>query len=216
MDIKKVSLMIAISLAPLVSHASGFTGSYAGVQIGHVSGKDDGTEYFNGKPDGYMSTTKPKGNAYSIMGGYNWALNEQMLLGVDGDLRLKTLSASAVQTGGPFPWIATTKVKNTLSVRAKFGYVFNDKTMAYVAAGLANAQIARSYSGSPFNYKKRSGFTYGFGAEEIITDKISLSLNYRHTDFGTSDVVLAGPYSGNFERLKYKEQSLLLGAAYHF
>jgi outer membrane immunogenic protein len=216
MNLKKIALIAAISIAPLAAHASGFTGSYAGVQIGQVSGQDYGVEYIGGSPDGYAQSTKAKGIAMGALGGYNWAINDKMLWGVDGDLRLGSVSGNSIQYGPGFPagWAISTKVKDVLAIRAKFGYEFNDKTMAYVAAGLANAKIERSFSTYPSSSERKTGLTFGLGAEQSITDKISLRLEYRYTYYGSSDV--ASGSGVEVEKQKYKEQSLLFGAAYHF
>lgn len=221
MNLKKLSLVVAISLTPLAAHASGFTGPYVGGQLGQVNGKDDGIE-LQPTPtfDGYTQNTSPKGKAFGILGGYNWAINDKMLWGVDGGLELRSMSDNTVQAlyGVPQPiYPTTTKVNQALSVRARFGYVFNEgRTLTYLAAGLADAHITRNFGGADFSQWK-TGLTVGLGAEHFINEKLSLGLDYRYTSYGTSDVDVSSVFGPNtIEQQKYKEQSLLLGMAYHF
>jgi outer membrane immunogenic protein len=222
LDKKKLSLILILSLAPVAAHASDFAGRYAGIQLGQVNGKDDGIE-LQPTPtfDGYTQNTSPKGTAFGILGGYNWAINDKLLWGVDGGLELRSMSDNTVQylNGVPDPaYPTTTKVNQALSVRAKLGYLFNEgRTMAYLAAGLADAHITRNFGGADFSEWK-TGYTVGLGAEHYIKEKVSLSLDYRYTDYGTSDVDVTSVFgpANTIEQQKYKEQSLLLGVAYHF
>jgi outer membrane immunogenic protein len=226
-NIKKLLLILAAGLIPVASSAAGFTGSYAGVQLGQVYGTDHGDEISAGAPDGWSQSASPRGHAFGLMGGYNWAIDDKLLWGIDGDLDLKSISDTTGQIyNGGTPsnlYLEKINVKEAVSLRAKIGYTFDEnRTMTYVAAGIASARIARSFiwvgTGAQSSSTHQTGLTAGLGMEHRFNDKLSAKLEYRYTDYGTANVDASHIYGppNYIEKQRYFENSLRVGIAYYF
>jgi outer membrane immunogenic protein len=226
MNLKNFLLIVAVSSIPVASHATGFSGPYAGAQLGMVNGTDSGTELFNGAADGYTTETSPKGNAYGLLGGYNWTLDNNLILGVEADYEQRSADGSSEYklNGTPDPQFPVkTKLNAAYSLRAKLGYAFNEnKTLAFVTAGVAAANIARTYSDTavPASIevsKSQNGWAAGLGVEHLIKQNISVGLEYRYADYGKTDVDTSAIYGAGYTQpQKYHESSFRVAVAYRF
>lgn len=234
--IKSTAIAAVLTLTFNVAAAeSNFDGFYAGLHTGYASGKDKGTQFDGGIADGFTQETSPKGSLFGGLAGYNTVLENNMLLGLEADYEYRGKSDSAFQKefGVADPtWTAATKLKDTASVRARIGYVFNEgKTLSYITAGYAAANIERTMSwtvpgsttitGGPDSESHsnwQNGWTAGFGAEHFIDEKFSLKLEYRYSDFSSATISSAQVFGTGYEqRQKYQnEQSVRVGVLYHF
>jgi outer membrane immunogenic protein len=148
-----------------------WTGPYAGL----VGGYDWGST-----SDGFA------GGGYV---GYNLQTNQNLVLGLEGDV-------TATGKGGSIknPWDGT--------FRGRVGYAWN-RTMLYGTAGLAVGGISGSGVTSS---STRTGWTAGVGLENAITDHVTARVEYRYTDLGTP------PGAGS----AYTSNDLLVGVGYKF
>lgn len=234
--IKSTAIAAVLTLTFNVASAeSNFDGFYAGVHTGYSSGKDKGTQFDDGIADGFTQKTSPRGSLFGGLAGYNKVLENNMLLGLEADFEYRGKSARAFQKEGGVAdptYTASTKLKDTASVRGKLGYIFNEgKTLGYLTAGYAAANIERTISwtvpgsstidGGPdseSHSKWQNGWTAGFGAEHFIDEKFSLKLEYRYSDFSKVTVSSEQVFGTGYEqRQKYQnDQSVRVGVLYHF
>jgi outer membrane immunogenic protein len=106
-------------------------------------------------------------------------------------------------------------------VRPRLGYVFNDnRSMAFVTAGLATARIKRTYyfvgTGQSSSTDYQTGWTAGVGGEHFVTDMVSLQLEARYTDYGTEYVHAPIYGAGSREKQTYDDFAIRISALYHF
>ena len=226
----KYALLLLAVIPVSVLAESNFDGPYVGVHLGYVEGHDKGKEVFqNGTPNGYTQKTSPDGILYGLFAGYNKVLENNILLGLEGEYEDRNADDKTFQkdTGVTDPEsITKTTLKNAASIRAKLGYVFNDnRSLAYVTGGYAVAEIKRKFSntdtitypvGSESHTKWQDGWTAGLGLEHILGNNLSARAEYRYSDYGKQTVSVAQLY-GNKERQKYEEEhAIRVGLIYHF
>ena len=225
-------VLLLLAMTPVsVFAGDNFGGPYVGAHLGYVEGHDKGKEVLqNGTPNGYTQKTSPDGVLYGLFAGYNKVLENNLLLGLEGDYENRNADdkTSQKQNGVTDPASLTkTTLRNAASIRGKLGYIFNDnRTLAYVTGGYAVAEIKRKFSntdtitypvGSESHTKWQDGWTAGFGLEHLLGNNLSARAEYRYADYGKETVSVARLYNGNKERQKYDEEhSIQVGLIYHF
>lgn len=227
---KYILFLLAMSPVSVLAENS-FEGPYAGIHLGYVEGHDKGKEVFqNGTPNGYTQKTSPDGVLYGLFAGYNKVLENNLLLGLEGEYENRNADDKTFQKqdGVTDPAsLAKTSLKNEASIRARLGYIFNDnRTLAYVTGGYAAAEIKRKFSnadtitypvGSESHTKWQDGWTAGLGLEHLLGNNLSARAEYRYADYGKETVSVAQLYNGNKQHQKYDEEhSVRLGLIYHF
>lgn len=221
------SLSIGFALPQSVFADSKFDGFYAGVQVGYVDGKDKGQEYKDGVANTYTQKTTPDSLLIGGFVGFNKVLENNMLVGIETDYEYRGGSDKSFQKDEGVPdldYPVKTKLKDAGSLRARLGYLFNeDKTLGYLTAGYATANVKRTFSdlsppNSEYHSKWHDGWTAGFGAEHLVSEKILVKAEYRYSDYGRETISTAQVYvDGTEEKQKYQdEQSFRIGVAYHF
>jgi outer membrane immunogenic protein len=226
----KKSLASALALALLslnVLADDGFSGAYAGVQFGYVDGRDKGTEYDNGSPDGWTQQTKPSGGLFGLAAGFNTFLNNNILVGIEADIEHRVASDTSDQVYGGVAdptYPVETETKAAFSLRPRVGYLFNgNQTLVFVTAGYASADIKRTFNsvgGTPPSQSSsewKDGWTAGLGLEHVVAKTLTAKVEYRYADFGSTNADSSLVFgSGYMEKQKYTEQSIRLGLMYHF
>jgi opacity protein-like surface antigen len=168
-------------------------GPYGGLSLGADFGHFPGTA--TAAPAGaFHGGTVDLNNHWdtSITGGgqvgYNFQFNN-LVLGVEGDMKGGGPSAGTALTGGNFhadsDWNA--------SVRGRVGYAYN-QFLFYGTGGVAfaNVGLQANYAspapgvsgGSASNSTTLVGGTYGGGLEYAVTPNISAGVEFRHSDYG--------------------------------
>lgn len=196
---------------------SGFSwsGGYAGVQGGYLRGTtsvDYTTLPFFSDPDPDRFT----GGLYA---GYNYQFQNGFVGGIEGDAALS--NAKGRDAGwdaiGPIDEDWASEVNWTAAIRARAGYAI-DRTLLYVAGGVAFAGVELAVFESTVLRDRipdtLTGWTIGIGAEQAIMSNLIARLEYRYSDFGTSDY----PDIPNTMPLKinYQMHDVRLGLAYKF
>lgn len=174
-----------------------WTGLYAGIngQLGFGSFSTGG---------GRASFGGPFGGLGGATLGYNYQ-SGKLLVGAEGDIGFGSISSSSnfgygTSSGGRVTGLGT--------IRARVGYVLNDRALLYVTGGYAGASLnghISDFNGSPNLVLQEShylnGFAVGLGVEYALTTKISLKGEYLYTGFGsqsffasTRDQVSAGSH----------------------
>ncbi len=163
-----------------------WTGFYAGLQAGYGWGTTDAvsTTISSGVQQGFSyATSGAVGGAHA---GYNWQLNNNLVLGLETDIELSGIGGSGIGTMGGghitnIDWLG--------SFRARAGYAAGN-TLLYLTGGLAYGGVSVDRSaGAGFtpvigDSGWKTGWTLGAGIEHAFTSNISARLEYRYTDLG--------------------------------
>jgi outer membrane immunogenic protein len=151
-----------------------WTGPYAGLTGGY--GWGSGTASTNGWLGGGFI-------------GYNLQTNQNLVVGIEGDVTFTGKSGGNGTTTITNGWNST--------LRGRVGYAV-DRFMIYGTGGLAVGGLSSTV---PSESTTKVGWTAGAGIETALTDKVTGRVEYRHTDLGqfpstgvnyTSDDVMVG------------------------
>ncbi|MFN4101703.1 MAG: outer membrane protein [Pararhodobacter sp.] len=153
--------------APVQAYSWG--GFYGGLSYSRVTG--DATTNFGDAAD-FGSV-----NGAGAFAGYNWQ-SGNLVFG--GELTYTDFSAPVIGFPGAFQ-------ENALELRARAGYAF-DRAMVYGFVGAARSRI--SEGGDSINM---NGFSYGIGAQALVTRNMFVGLELARRDLEGSD----GPVTVN-------------------
>ena len=153
-----LALLAASSTAAV---AEGFDGAYVGLSVNSNGGYiGDGST----SPD-YDAA----GLSASAFAGYNFALGQSMIAGVE-------LSHSVSPVSSP-----DYRMDTMIDLKARLGYSFG-KTMIYGFAGASNATMT---NGGDSNYNS-TGSNFGVGVEHMVSDRLGLGLEMMRRDLSVS------------------------------
>lgn len=194
--------------APL---AFSWTGAYIGGQVGYLWGDGDFSSLAGStgiEPDGWLA---------GIYAGYNYQMDNNIVLGADADFAWSGADDSSTLTAGGVP-VGTldTEMKWEGALRARLGYAV-ERFLPYVAGGVAFGKMEGEvynefgdYLGSDSD--TNVGWTLGVGLDYAFTDNIIARAEYRYTDLGTFD----GSVNGFGSETDYQTNDVRLGVAYKF
>lgn len=191
----------------IVTPSFSWTGGYAGVHFGYGWGDSDYTYLFN---DGEL---KPNGFLGGVYAGYNFALENNVVLGVDADITYNNIKKDHTISSAEYE----TELLWSGAVRARAGYAI-DRFLPYLAGGVAFGQVKNSYGitvlNSTYSDKETlAGWTIGAGLDYAATDNLILRVEYRYTDFGSKDFDFGGAEGVSY---KLKTNDIRVGIAYKF
>lgn len=190
---KKLSLGIATTIAALsianIATAQDWSGFYVGGN-GAVSSLNTDT----GAPFTYTDTSISGG----IFAGYNYMLSPNVVLGVEAEYNLNTITNSPI-----FPM----EMSDTYGIRARAGYAMDD-LMFYGAIG-AELGTFSAVGGPPVS-DDTIGISMAAGIEYALNDRFSLRAEYTYTDFGVAAPSVFGP------GVTVTTDALRFGMAMHF
>lgn len=223
----KRGLLLTALLAPLSVLAQGFEGAYVGLYTGYAWAKDEGTSYAQGLDvkTGWTQENNPTSVQYGALAGYNWALTDRWLLGLEADYEGRGNENDSNDqelngTSTPF-FSGTSGISSSGSLRARAGYMPSNDLLLFMTGGYAYAKVKREWqtnfppAASESSSNGQGGWTVGLGAEYLLSDHFSARLEYRYADFGTREDIPVDMWSENYKQ-RLTEQSVRLGAAYHF
>ena len=186
-----------------------WTGFYVGAQIGDAFGRDD--EYFSvtGIP-GLRSATIQNGRPNGLIGGghigYNFSTQSLglgaggfgfggLVLGIEGDIDGSDYRSTQSTLG-----VLGQGFRSDIggSVRGRVG-IAAGRALFYATGGVALAEFQETYGtalGSDNLTHSRVGYTVGGGVEYALTTTFSLRAEYRYTDYGHYNDLLAGSTGG--------------------
>jgi outer membrane immunogenic protein len=213
-------LLLALSFAtaaPALAETA-FDGPYIGAMVGLQAhsqnrARTEGTPGFLALPGAvrpdFQDLRFEDGWQGSGVAGYNFS-SGKILYGVEGDFTIGNVKGANSFVGAPIPGLApqglTTNINSRLgnraSLRARLGYTFGDKLLAYTTAGIAvgdtRAAAAVLVNGTPgaswFGEAEgtQTGYTVGGGLEYKLTKAVALRAEYLFTDFGKQRVTATG------------------------
>jgi len=165
----------------LRSDVERWTGFYLGGTLGYGWG--------DGRTSGDIGSFpyEQSGTLGTIYAGYNWQIG-RTVLGLEADIGTGDFGAS--ETTG----LGTLKSSlNAMgSFRARAGFLIAPALLVYGTAGLAWADMDYQLVGDQARSETFLGYQVGLGTEWMVSNNVSLRLEYIHTDFGHERVIHSG------------------------
>lgn len=223
----------ALALALVATAASAqadllSNGMYLGANLGYADGD---TRDVNNPQASKKSFDGARGG---VQLGYNWAIQDGLFWGLEGDLQLGSTKKSweGRKENQYNSYYTEDKVKHSLALKAKLGYA-QDKWAVYGTAGAVwaktenmlgcNRALVTATNGCATNFEtsKKStanGYTVGLGGEYLVTDRLSMKLEYNYVDLGKTTANLQDPNAPAKAARKFDtDYSLVsLGVNYRF
>lgn len=211
---------VAAPAAPAPSHWNGF---YGGVSLGMGSTNYNVSADFGGVAGISLPDLGGMGAVYGLQAGYNWRATDQFVLGVQIDANMTNVSNNTTGfiTGlGSLDYELKPRHEMALTLRA--GFVPSERTMIYGLAGISRASFQGTLNindaggTNVFNTDysfNRTGWTLGAGITTMVTDQISVGLEYRYTDYRRHTLFNAGGVDVGFDT---KMQSVRGTLNFHF
>jgi outer membrane immunogenic protein len=194
---------------PPIAYARPFSwsGLYVGAQIGYGWGNTDAK---SGPTAGFDQTYNYDSNGWvgGVHAGYNWQ-TQNLVYGIETDIEASSLSGSGI---GSLGFNHNTDLNWVGSTRGRLGIAY-DRTLFYATAGLAygDVRIDKGFA----NYSDiRTGWTVGAGVEQAISDRMTLRLEYRYTDLGSSS--LNAPAVNSIDKSELDFHAVRAGLSFRF
>lgn len=200
--------------------AFSWTGFYVGADIGGAFSSTNLSNTFSGMNSHSLDTSGVMGGGYV---GYNYQLNQNFVLGLEGDFQGTSASQSST-------WVepnlaATFTEKSSLdwlaSINGRLGISY-DRALFYAIGGAAWAGASASLTGvsAPFaltlsNSTTLTGYDIGGGVEYAFTPNWLGRVEYRYYDFGNYNMSAAA-YTLTPFRLQTSVNTFRVGLAYLF
>lgn len=133
----------------------------------------------------------------TLFAGYSIHAKDKIYLAGEGNLNV----SSTVSKGYNHEYVhqqftyTTIKIKDSIGLSLLPGYQFTPNTLFYGRVGFVNSTIQETTSDiSLLNYtKKRTGFRYGLGIKQNISDRWALRMDYSRIDYTAIDTSTYDP-----------------------
>lgn len=181
-----------------------WTGFYLGVHGGYGGGKFDYPMTLSGLIINDRSDNLDLGADITAGGffgglqaGWNWQMNENIVLGVEGDISKSNIKGELglhvddplnlnIDAGSTVDWFGT--------ARARAGFLATPDFLIYATGGLAWGSVTAHYDldqlgGSDDETTDHMGWTLGGGVEYAINDHLSLKTEYLYVDLGKENLL---------------------------
>jgi outer membrane immunogenic protein len=161
-----------------------WSGPYVGVQAGYVVGGDAYFAYEGGSPT-YDYDLTPTGFYGGIHAGWNHQYDNNLVLGIEGDVNWANITASGDPLNDP-TYDSRTVLDWTGAARLRVGWAM-DRFLPYIAGGIAGATFRFQENDTAGFYSSGNGvlvgWTLGVGAEYALNDRWTIRGEYRYTDY---------------------------------
>lgn len=233
---RKVSLalsLLALSSVSFADTTKPFEGWYLGGNFGYGSGTNHDVSVIPGQSGPSGTPRDIDGTFGGIQGGYNWQLDNNIVLGVETGLTSYNISGGTTRPESGSDWNDGYDIKQGFNLNFKTGYAIGN-WLPYVTAGLtvASMDYMKGCSQDPTNYYNdcpapfestsedtRVGYNVGVGVEWKFSDSFSTALEYRYTDLGESDAYIStnsNVASESYSRFKTDFEEVTLRVNYYF
>jgi outer membrane immunogenic protein len=197
-----------------------WTGVYVGGQLGYAwTTNSDGQVY---SPTGAAIAGQPAYNQAGVIGGvhagYNWQMT-QFVLGIEGDVEGSTLKGNGPYGGRVYSMTTENNIQG--SVRGRIGYAW-DHVLFYATGGVSFASFKDTYLNTASTVEDevsptRTGWTAGGGIEYMFRPNWSIRLEYRYSDYGHYNDLLAFSSGGTLGLQRHETvNTARVGISYHF
>jgi outer membrane immunogenic protein len=207
---KVINTLLAATVglsACLAQAANDWTGGFAGIEAGVGFDLGDTGELEFRRVDGTNNTAAingafgqnfdgefEEGETIGIRAGYNFQSNN-LVYGFVGDISYANISEEQrAFSSTPATYIERRKLDTLATLRGRLGFASDLPILPYITAGLAYGDVKYSWEGnSPAfrgdNGKDTDGFGYviGIGTDFMLTDKMTLGMEFLHYDLGSSN-----------------------------
>lgn len=198
---------------PSISLANGFDGAYAGGQLGlmtHVTvGIDDSTGL------GQLGADSFGPERIELFGGYGLEITPGFYLG--GQVGYTVFNNFDEKLVDDAPDNIAVEAGTGFSIKALAGYVPNPSTLLYATVGYQQREftLVNSFSGSSVKAKENvAGVTFGFGMQQYIGDRLTLTAEVLQTDY-SKEGFSVDPLSPAID-FDFNEMTFDIGLAYRF
>lgn len=185
---------VAAALVAANAHADTFTGPFVGVQGGW---EENSVNYPTTATGVTPLQAKGDTGTLGVLAGYDYKLSPHVVVGAQAELNFPI---SAHFSDGA----TVIDPKRSIDLTARAGYLFGDKTLAYVRGGYSNVREETTLLNVPYSASgSQNGWLVGAGIERAVTRNVTANIEYRYTDLSEGD--------GKWDR-----HQALVGVAYHF
>jgi outer membrane immunogenic protein len=199
-------------------------GCHAGGNIGYAWASDRDTETV--LATGLLSPFSPTDTVFANgvkAGGYlgcDWQFASPYVIGIEGDLEWADVKGAVTfpNSGTPLNFYDM-RIDNQSSVRGRVGYAF-ERLLLYTTVGGAFGHITEhdviGATGQLSDTSAtRTGLTAGAGVDIAATERWTLRIEYRYTNFGTA-AYNSSLFPGFNETHKISENVMRWGLSYKF
>ena len=197
--------------------AMNWTGFYAGGHVGGVASNLIYSDVQDLEDIEYADFTQVLVGGHA---GYNYQLNNNIVLGIEGDLNAK------LGHGFKFDDLLRPTSPWDASIRARLGYAATARSLLYVTGGFAFGHFSTPQTGAqepndpPEEHigGNRSGWTWGGGIQYALDPNWSARIEYRRTDWGTKTLTNFTNTAGASETAdaKLTDNRFSVGVSYKF
>lgn len=208
-----------------ITHVTNDGKRWDGLYVGVTAGRATGT--VQDISNASASAQDTKGLLAGVHAGYNWQLDNGVVLGVEGDVVVG--GAKADWTSGAYR--GSDVINGSGSARVRAGYALGD-LLPYVTGGVAVANTTNSLgctvpahgAGScktSFDATSNQfvlGYTVGAGVELAVTENVSVRGEYRYTKYQDSAVTLFDPNAAakSGRNFANENHAITVGLSYKF
>ncbi|MDJ0639791.1 MAG: outer membrane beta-barrel protein [Paracoccaceae bacterium] len=177
---------------PVTPEVFNWTGVYAGLLLSYNTGSFGNDTNFPGDGEGDLD-----GMGYGGVLGYNFQ-SGNVIYG--GELTYSGLEVDGAEACVNPTFECGVEVSNMASIRGRVGMAAGERSMVYVTAGWASADVF-AYTddfgvvGRNGESKNLSGLVFGVGFEHAVSDRFSLRGAILHHNFNEGDFLTDVPYT---------------------
>ncbi|MCP2003477.1 MULTISPECIES: outer membrane protein [Buttiauxella] len=224
-----VIVMLLSSGSAFADSAKSFDGWYVGGNLGYGSGTNQDVSVSPGAGEPHGTPRDIDGTIGGIQAGYNWQLDNDIVLGVETGFSGANISGG-LNNPSHSSWYDEVDINQAFNLNFKAGYAIGN-WLPYVTAGLtvASMELAKGCSvnpapavqdcGTAFNTAiddTRAGYNVGAGVEWKFSDNFSTALEYRYTDLGESDAFTPVGANDAYPKFKTDYSEVTLRVNYYF
>lgn len=190
------TVVTAITFSSIAVHAQSVTknwsGLYFGGQIGHSSGDVDwalnGDAWWGvAAPASNRTSFSPEGFAGGLHFGYGLQTSNNFYWGVEASVNAGDLQESQASPAFPGLDTWTVEIDNFWDLSGRAGIV-RDNFLLYAIGGISGANV-QSVATPPIDSSQghHIGYVVGVGADYMLANGITVGLQYKYYDFGSSN-----------------------------
>ncbi|WP_298626852.1 outer membrane beta-barrel protein [uncultured Legionella sp.] len=150
-------------------------------------------EELPGHPSSFDVINKSHLSATGVFGtlfaGYGTLVHDNYYLAGEANLNISTTQSRSYNHEYYHQSFADTviKIKNSIGLSILPGYQFTSNTLFYGRLGITNSTFKENTTDiSLFNYTtKKTGFRYGLGVKQNITNRLALRMDYSRIDYAS-------------------------------
>ncbi|WP_457607096.1 outer membrane protein [Nitratifractor sp.] len=194
-----------------------WSGFYVGAQLGGVWGDADVERSSDTAVLDRVNGLDVDGWNGGLYAGYNWLLDNNFVLGIEGDWTyIDADDSGSIGTQGT----AKVEQKWDASLRLRAGYAM-DNIMPYITGGIAWSSIKTTFdngiNATYSNTDTYTGWTLGAGIEYAISENLHVRLQYRYTDYGDETFTFIN-HANQTRHIKtdYNAHMVQVGFSYRF